>query len=330
MRNSVRCSLRALLGVAVLVPAFALAGVAVASAQVAGPKILSARGGTTDNNGDDGHIAMGGLAVLDNSGGAKSLNFTIAYLDNPNTSGSTGDDFVCEVTTPSDLSYSISKGVGTLTLTLSKTDPCYKTVNPSLAFYNTGKSISFQVYALGSKLRMVSTQSSLVDGEGDTIDNLAVSGEMNPSGSGSSQATGVRFVSGEGGAVESDDRFVGHIALAGLIALSPMKKKVTTGTAKSLDLTLTYEDTDSTNQSCHLTDPNDVSYTLNKGVGTLTLTVGTHDTCTVANSGKSLNFDLYAAGASGRLVSTGGTLVDASGDTIIPAVGASFSTAGGF
>lgn len=326
MRNSMMGSLRVLLGVAVLVPAFALARVTVASAQIAGPKILWALGGTADTANDSGHLAMGGLVVLDNKGGAKSLNLTIAYVQT-NYYGN-GGDFVCEVTNPQDLSYSLTNGE--LKLTLSQSDTCYQTVDPSQHFSNNGNSVIFTLYARGSKLRMVSTQASLRDGEGDTINSLALSGEMNPSGSGSSQATGVRFVSGGGGVFSSGDLFLGHMALAGLISLNPMTKKEKTGTAKSLDLTLTYYDPGYDNVVCHLTDPSDVSYTLDKGVGTLTLTVGSNDTCNLGNNHNSLSFDLYVAGASGRIVSTGANLLSSTGYPINPAVTADFSTPGGF
>jgi len=321
-------SLRVLLGVAVLVPAFALARVTVASAQIAGPKILWALGGTANTADYRGHLAMGGLVVLDNKGGAKSLNLTIAYVQPPNFYYGNDGDFVCEVTNPKDLSYSLTNGK--LTLTLSQSDTCYQTIDPSQHFSNNNNSVSFTLYARGSKLRMVSTQASLRDGEGDTINSLALSGEMNPSGSGSSQATGVRFVSGGGGVFSSGDLFLGHMALAGLISLNPMTKKEKTGTAKSLDLTLTYYVPGYDNVVCHLTDPSDVSYTLDKGVGTLTLTVGSNDTCNLGNNHNSLSFDLYVAGASGRIVSTGANLLSLTGAPIDPAVTADFSTPGGF
>ena len=331
MSNLAWCKVRrVLVGVSLIVPALALATAATAFAGVAGPKIVTAQGGVTDNNGDTGHIVIGGLVVLNNKGGANSLNLTIAYQDNPVVSTVSADSFVCTVTDPADLSYSITKGIGTATLTLSSSDKCVQTLTPSNTFSNAGKSISFQVYALGSKVRMVSAGSTLVDGADDLLVDVAVSGSVDPAGAGSPQAGGVRVVSGGGGAVDVDDTYSGHMALAGLIALNRVTKKVTNGTAKSLDLTLTFEDTDSGNLSCSFTDAKDVAYTLNKGVGTLTLTVGPSDTCSVANAGNSISFDLYVGGASGRIVSTGSTIVDSKGNTLIPAAVATFSTAGGF
>lgn len=331
MGNSARYKgLSFLLGALLLAPALALTTAATASAGVAGPKILTAAGGVTDSHGDTGQIVMGGLVVLNNKGGAKSLNLTIAFQDNPVVSTVSVDSFVCTVTDPADFSYSITKGVGTATLTLSSSDKCVQTLTPSNTFSNAGKSISFQVYALGSKLRMVSTGSTLVDGVDDPLVDVAVSGGMDPAGAGSPQAGGVRVVAGGGGAVDVDDTYSGHMALAGLIALNRVTKKVTNGSARSLDLALTWEDTDSGNLSCQFTDAKDVAYTLNKGVGRLTLTVGPSDTCSVANAGNSISFDLYVGGASGRIVSTGSTIVDSKGNTLIPAAVATFSTAGGF
>ena len=316
-----------------VIPFFALIFAGTACAGVAGPKILTAEGGVTDSHGDTGHIVMGGLVFLNNNGTARALNLTIAYQDNPAIASSGADDsFFCVVTNPSDLTYSISNTVGTATLTLSSTDRCVSTLSGVIGL-QAGHSISFQIYTLGAKVHMVSTGSTLLDAIGDELDNVAVSGEMDPSSAGSPQATGFRFISGGGGAVDPDDTYSGHMAMAGLIALAPLTKKVTTGTAKFLDLSLSFEDTNATNASwsCHFTNPNDVSYTLDRGVGLLTLTVSSQDTCSGSNTGHSIRFILYSGGASGRLVSVSSSspLVDSTGDPIVPAVVAMFSTAGG-
>lgn len=296
-------------------------GTTTAHAAISGPKIFSAAGGTTDSLGDPGYIVMGGLVVLNRKGTARSLNITITYEDQY-----AGDAFSCTLTNPSDLTYSIKRGVGTLKLTVGSGEICN-------AYYdNAGNSMSFQIYAAGSKVRMVSTGSTLVDSNGDLFDKLAVSGEMAPSGIGNRQATGKRLAAGGGGAVENNldaASNVGYMAMAGRMSLKRQKPSDLSETAKALDLTLTFENTDSTNFSCHFTDPSDVSYTLKKGIGTLTLTVGSNDTCGVPNAGNSISFNLYAAGAKGRLVSTGSTLVDSNNDTIVPAVTADFSSPGG-
>lgn len=315
----------------VLVP---LGTATIAHAAINGPKILNAEGGTLDSNGNAGHIVLGGFVHLNRNGGAKSLNITIAYNDSPVNSGYLLDSFVCNLTDPSDFTYSISKGVGTATLTVASDDTCFQTIDPSVTGNEAGKSISFEIYNAGGHVGMVSTGSTLFDGESDNLVNVAVSGEMNPSGIGNRQAQGKRLVLGEGGTVDVDDNYVGHMALAGRMSLKRQKPGETSETAKALDLMLTFEDTDSTNFSCHFIDPSDVSYTLKKGVGTLTLTVGPDDTCTqgndpVSNVDNSISFNLYAAGAKGRLVSTASTLVDSNGDTLIPAVTADFSSPGG-
>lgn len=316
-------------GLLVVVPFLALGIVGTARAGIAGPKILTAQGGTTDSDADTGHIVMGGLVVLNNHGGAKSLDLTIAYLDNPSISGGTGDDFSCNVTNPSDLTYSHSKGIGTMTLTLSAQDTCTRTVDSS-TFSDSGESISFNVYSHGSKMSMISTGGTLQDGAGDPIGAAAISGEMKPSGTGSPQTGGMRLISGGGGAVDSISQYNGHMALAGWINLTRVTKKVTTGRAKSLDLTVVAEDQDSNTLSCDFTDPADVAYTLHKGVGTLTLTVGPSDSCSIPNVGNSISFNLYAGGARGSIVTTGSTLQDSNGDDVIPAAVATFSKVGAF
>lgn len=296
-----------------------------AQAAISGPKILSAAGGTTDNLGDPGYLVLGGHVVLNHNGGARSLNITMSYEDQYS-----GDAFTCTLTTPSDLTYSISKGIGTLTLTVGSGEVC----NAYASYDNLNNKITFQIYAVGSKVKMVSTGSTLNDSNGDTVNPVGVSGEMVPSGIGGRQARGERLVAGGGGAVADNSgsvQSIGYMAMAGKLSLKHLKPGETSETARAIDLTLSFQESDFNNSydlSCHFTTPSDVSYSLNKGVGTLTLTAAAGE-CSTANETNQISFNLYAAGAKGVIVSTGSTLLDSNGDTIVPAVVADFHSPGG-
>jgi hypothetical protein len=310
----------------VLVLAFTAAGTARASSH-----LLEIEGGTTDNFSDTGHMAVSG--IVNTSGTTvKELNITIAYEDN----FAIIDGFICTLTNPADLVISGGAPVESVTLTISATgDTCFRTTTPATPVPNVANSLNFRGYIIGNKITLASTGSTLKDGQGDIVSNVALSGEVDPSGSGSTQATGDRLIEAGGGALDLDDfgSPSGHIALAGLIRLNPLTHGATIGTARTLDVTIDYEDHSAADHlACHLTTPGDVSYTLVKGVGTLTLTVGSAGECTgVNNTGKNIVFALYVGGAKGRIVSKSSTLVDFDLDRIefVTAVG-EFSTAGGF
>jgi hypothetical protein len=181
----------------------------------------------------------------------------------------------------------------------------------------------------------VVTDSTLDDFNGDAINNVAIAGEIDPSGAGSDQAGNDRLMVGDGGAVDTDDGGSpsGHMALAGEIDLQPIRKGEAHAEAKALDMDIEYQDFFETqHMHCHLTTPSDVAYSLEKGVGVITFTVSAGDSCTNnghSNTGKTISFALYAAGSKGRIVSTGSTLVDSDGETIRDvAVVGEFSTSG--
>ena len=295
-----------------------------------------AEGGTKDNAGENGHIVIGGLIVT-RGDTTTSLHITIAYEDNFTGEVAPFNSFICTLTNPADLVFSGGPPVQAATITISATgDTCFRTIDHTFTFSNVGKSLSFRSYTVGSRTFFKSTGSTLRDAfnlaTGDTIGNVAILGEVEPSGFGSNQAGGNRFITAFGGAVDTDDanRPSGHMAMAGLIQLNPLKKGETTGTAKALDLTLDYEDFDfGEHLACHLLIPGDVSYTLVKGVGTLTLTVGSAGECDHTNTGKSITFALYVGGSTGRIVSTSSTLIDSDGEVITPAIAGEFSTPGG-
>jgi hypothetical protein len=316
------------------VPMLALATAGTAFARF---QAVLAEGGTTDIFGDTGHIVIGG--IIDTTGTTavtvRSLNLTIAYQDNFIGEASPLNSFICTLTNPTDLVISGGPPVQAMSLTISATgDTCFQTLFPTVTFItNVGKSLTFRAYTLGSQTRFKSTGSTLVDHSGDVVGNVAIEGSFEPAGAGSPQATGTRLMTAFGGAVDTDDSAhpSGHMAMAGTITLNPLKKGVTTGTAKALDATIDFEDFAFLKHLlCHLIIPGEVSYTLVKGVGTLTLTVGSASECTgVDNTGKKLVFALYVFGATGRIVSTSSTLLDTDLALITPAIAGEFSTAGG-
>src|SRR6266851_2173949 len=251
----------------ILAPVLALALTTAGNAR-AGSDVLEIEGGATDVFGDTGHMAVSGL-VKTSGTTVKELNITIAYQDN----FSINDGFICKLISPADLVISGGAPVQSATITVNTGDTCFRTTNPAFTFSNVGNALTFRAYIIGNKITLASTGSTLKDGIGDTISNVALSGEVDPSGAGSNQATGDRLIEAGGGALDLDDfgSPSGHMAMAGLIRLNPLGRGVTTGTAKTLDVTIDYEDHVAADKlSCHLTIPGDVSYTLVKGVGTLT------------------------------------------------------------
>jgi len=311
---------------------------ALTTARTASARNLSvlAEGGTTDSEGDTGHLVIGGL-INTTSNSTKTLHITIAYEDNFIDESTPSNSFICNLTNPADLVFSGGLPVQAAVLTISAGDTCFRTIDPTFTFSNVGKSLSFRSYTIGGQTRFKSTSSTLLNAGGDTVGIVAILGELEPSGNIlSNQATGDRFITGFGGAVDTDDTGAdggasGHMAMAGLIQLNPLKKGVTTGTAKALDVTIDYQDFFfDQHLACHLINPADVSYTLVKGVGTLTLTVGSAGECDTTNTGNFIKFALYAGGSTGRIVSTSSTLIDNDLDVIdSPAIAGEFSTPGG-
>jgi hypothetical protein len=234
---------------------------------------------------------------------------TISYQDTDS------DAFVCLLGNPGDLVI----GGGKATLTVTAGDTCFEMGDPADTFDNTGNSITFKFSSLGSRAVIVSTNSTLKDRSLENITNVAISGELDNSGSGSNQATGPRLIEAGGGATDGDDEVSGHMAIAGSIQLNSVKKEEV-GTAKTLDLQIEYEDfIFGQHMSCHLAFPTDVSFTVKKGVGILTLTVSAGDACTNnghSNTGNHITFAFVVSGGKARLISTESTLVDSDGDTI--------------
>jgi hypothetical protein len=302
---------RGLIWSVVCASALLLAFATARTAQAAN-RIIEAEGGTTDDNGDTGHMAIAGGITVTGDNVVKSLAIAISYQDNDT------DGFVCLLGNPGDLVI----GGGKATLTVTAGDACAEMGDPTHTFSNTGNSITFKFNSLGSRGVIVSTASTLRDFFGDDITNVAISGELDNSGGGSNQATGPRLIEAGGGAVDTDDggHPSGHMAIAGSIQLNSITKKAPVGTAKALDLQIEYEDfVFGQHMSCHLAFPTDVSFTVTKGVGILTLTVSAGDACTNnghSNTGNHITFAFVVSGGKARLISTESTLVDSDGETI--------------
>lgn len=143
----------------------AVSGTLMTAAGIAGNKLLGVRlfnalGGTNYNNGfgSTGHMAIAGRATLNAKGGANALDLTLSYVD------SQADNFTCELTNPSVLSYNLTKGVGTLTLT-----------NINGCQIGGDVSITFNLYVVGSQARIVATSLFLF---GTAATSVAMSGAL--------------------------------------------------------------------------------------------------------------------------------------------------------
>lgn len=303
-------------------------GTARAATLAKGGYSITAHGGGTETNQpfDDGHMDVAGFAVLDGKGGATALNLTVAYQDDDEDN----DGPTCLLTNPADLTYSFAKstGIGTMTLTVAADDVCYPGNNygnsSDAVTIETGKSISFVLYAGANQARLVSTSATLLavntSSNGEVIFGPTMAGQMK-------RLTPVRpsgqmLLNGTGQTTNASGRF-GHESLAGSVKLTRK------GGASALDVTPVYSDNSyyGSAETCHLTDPADVAYSFvskNK-MGTFTLTVGANDACystysgsgtPISNSGNSLTFNLYQGNGGLVLVSTNSNLVDGNGDTI--------------
>jgi hypothetical protein len=302
----------------VFVTAIALTfGSGAAHAQLYGPKVLTAFGGVGNGPALDGNMALAGWMNLTKKGGAKAVSVTVtSEISPPNNNGT-----VCTFTDPSDVSYSFPNGLdsaGTLTLTLAADDPdCYEMADLNNTRNEAGASITFAIYRVPGVFSLVGLETNLVN-----INNIPFSPPIPVSGVMSSvvgfpvnRLIGVKLFNAIGGT--SGVTFPipgpppnGHIALAGRATLDGK------GGAKALDLTLNYFGSEGT-MTCQLTNPSDLSYTVSKGVGTLTLEPSASDSnCMPNEAGKSITFALYAVGRQTRLIATSSSLVDTQGDII--------------
>ena len=158
--------------------------------QLSGAHLISAEGGSIDNDqaavplGDPGSIGLAGLINFNSYGGASSVNVTITYEDRTvDPTFGAEDGFTCVLTNPDDVSYSLSKGIGTLTLTVSSYDTCPQTTTGDPFNSNTGKRINFNLYVAtnaqfqtSGRIEVVSM--SLVDALLDGIVGSSLTGSI--------------------------------------------------------------------------------------------------------------------------------------------------------
>jgi hypothetical protein len=143
-----------------------------------GQMLLNGTGQTMDSDGDFGHESLAGsMKLTGKSGGASALDVTLVYSDN----NLPADAETCHLTDPADVAYSFSQKdkMGTLVLTFGANDTCYSTLNGSGSpVTNTGNSLTFNLYQGNGGLVLVSTNSTVVDGSGDTISDPGILGYL--------------------------------------------------------------------------------------------------------------------------------------------------------
>jgi hypothetical protein len=152
-----------------------LSSIGLPASKILGSSLISVLGGATDNFGDNGSLGLAGTINFNGSGGANSLNITVSYQDD-NTEPSP-DIFICTLTNPSDVSYTLSNGVGTLTISINPSDSC---VYPTAHALNATGSITFKLYSVatlfGPFTRITNAGASFVDSENDVIYTNATGG----------------------------------------------------------------------------------------------------------------------------------------------------------
>jgi hypothetical protein len=184
------------------------AGTAAASgpySPLAGPRLISAQGGASDINfdlnlvnylgevifvsGQPGSIGVAGLIDFNNSGGANSVNVTVSFEDNfviETTEFTPGpvSGLSCVLTDPADVKYSLSNGVGTLTLSVASDDSCTRTTDGTQLPANVGTaSITFNLYVAARPLFQVNGRIEAVgitffDALGNSVVGTSLTGSI--------------------------------------------------------------------------------------------------------------------------------------------------------
>src|SRR5580704_6123898 len=122
---------------------------------------------------------------------------------------------------------------------------------------------------------------------------------------------GRHLVSAQGAVHETVANESGTIALSGMIDFNKSNG------ASAVEITIVLVDSGGDNINCVLSTPADVAYSLSKeGIGTLTLTVGSGDTCTAGNTGKAITFNFVVGSNTGRITATSIDLVDSMSDVV--------------
>jgi hypothetical protein len=303
--------------------AWAARGTTAFPTELFGQYVVSAQGGAveTQEGFDDGHMDLAGFVTLNNNSGASAVNLTLGFQDLDEDY----EGFTCVLSDPSDVRYTISgsPGVGTLVLTVGEGDTCLQGNDTYRPVDEIGKSITFNLYAVGGSATIASTQSSFFpagNSNNEVVFGPTIAGTLTPVTGVRSSLSGPILISATGQTTDHDNDF-GHLSLAGAANLNA------NGGADSLSLTLVYSDLASyfDAETCELTNPSDLTYSLSNGAGTLTISLSSQDNCfdtytgySILNSGNQLAFNLYAplSGGSPVLVSTFSDIYNGVGDTI--------------
>lgn len=156
--------IRQTLAAAILGTMLLFTNASVASA-FSGRHLINAAGAIHETAASEtGTISLSGLIDFDKSGGASSVDVTIALVD------SGGDSISCVLSTSADVTYSLTKGIGTLTLTVGENDTC--------TTGNTGKAIVFNFVVLSNTGRITATSINLVDDMSDVVDLTTATGSI--------------------------------------------------------------------------------------------------------------------------------------------------------
>jgi hypothetical protein len=149
---------------------------------LAGPFLISSYGESTDANNNEGHLDLAGLVNFGRNGNVSSVNITITY-----DTRSDGNDEVCQLTDPSDVSYQIGKnGVGTLTVSVASDDNCYDPDSSTVVAFIIGRmvppAITFRAFLNPYSLRgdIISTGSTFQDSNGNVVSVANTEGTLDP------------------------------------------------------------------------------------------------------------------------------------------------------
>ena len=190
MLNGKRFSWIGGVGLLLLVGGTAHANSSYSHSQLRGAHLISAQGESIDNDqavtplGDPGSLGLAGLIDFNDYGGASSVNVTITYEDRVvDPTFGAEDGFTCVLTNPGDVAYTLSGGVGTLTLTVSSSDVCTQTTTASPFTANVGNGITFNLYVstnaqLYASGRIEEVSTSLVDVLLDSIVGTSLTGSI--------------------------------------------------------------------------------------------------------------------------------------------------------
>jgi hypothetical protein len=186
--NVRKVTFRAIAMVAALGACAGLAKAAFA-ANLNGRKFLQAQGPTVFSSGkpgvpdNPGSLTLTGLIEFNGNGGAKFVAITLNYLATNDFTGGV----LCKLNTPADVEASFDEktGVGTLKVTIGKNDACFQLHSGEAAVpfqgeQFAGRGVTFDLYHGAGASTIVSTASSILDNDGNTINVANVTGSLAP------------------------------------------------------------------------------------------------------------------------------------------------------